>query len=303
MPEAVAVCDHYAGSQRFFDKAMGLRQRLGNHFDITLDLEDGAALEDVASSVAWVRDALTGQPSATGIGRFGVRIHPLRHPAFDSEIASLLAQPLDSLAYLTLPKPESLSDVQEAIQRIHQICQQNGFRQPPYLDVLIETHGALAEVQQIAALPNVRVLSFGLMDFVSSHGGAISDDAMRSPGQFEHALVRRAKIEIAAACHRYGKTPSHNVSVKYDDAQQTLADAQRARSGFGFARMWSIHPSQIEPILQAFAPSPDQVELAETILQKAAAANWGPIEHKGLLHDMASYRYYQNLVNSFREMP
>jgi citrate lyase subunit beta/citryl-CoA lyase len=39
--------------------------------------------------------------------------------------------------------------------------------------VLIETPGALHEVWQIAALPRVESIDFGLMDFVSAHHGAI----------------------------------------------------------------------------------------------------------------------------------
>jgi len=40
------------------------------------------------------------------------------------------------------------------------------------LHALVETHGALAEVQALAAHPRIQSLSFGLMDFVSAHRGA-----------------------------------------------------------------------------------------------------------------------------------
>jgi citrate lyase subunit beta/citryl-CoA lyase len=46
-------------------------------------------------------------------------------------------------------------------------------------------------------------LSFGQMDFTSSHRGAIPAKAMQSPGQFDHPLLRRAKVEISAACHTH----------------------------------------------------------------------------------------------------
>ncbi|MBC8863274.1 CoA ester lyase, partial [Escherichia coli] len=69
--------------------------------------------------------------------------------------------------------------------------------------------------------------------------------AMRSPGQFEHPLVRRAKLEIAAACHAHGKTPSHNVTTEVRDMNVVAGDARRARDEFAFTRMWSIHPAQI----------------------------------------------------------
>ena len=67
------------------------------------------------------------------------------------------------------------------------------------MHVLIETHGALRDVWQIAALPGVESIDFGLMDFVSGHHGAIPASAMRSPGQFEHRLIARAKAEVVAA--------------------------------------------------------------------------------------------------------
>ena len=63
----------------------------------------------------------------------------------------------------------------------------------PPLHVLIETHGALEDVRMIAALPQVESLSFGVMDFVSAHYGAIPSAAMRSPGQFTQALRLRAQ--------------------------------------------------------------------------------------------------------------
>jgi citrate lyase subunit beta/citryl-CoA lyase len=162
--------------------------------------------------------------------------------------------------------------------------------------VLIETHGALSAVREIAALPQVECLSFGVMDFVSDHYGAIPGSAMRSPGQFSHALISRAKAEIAAACHAYGKCPSHNVTTEIRDTTVVAHDAARAFREFGFTRMWSIHPSQIKPILAAYAPETEEVEDASAILAAAQAAHWGPTQYEGALHDRASYRYYWTVL-------
>jgi citrate lyase subunit beta/citryl-CoA lyase len=134
------------------------------------------------------------------------------------------------------------------------------------------------------------------MDFVSDHYGAIPGSAMRSPGQFSHALVTRAKTEIAAACHAYGKCPSHNVTTEIRDTTVVAQDAARAFREFGFTRMWSIHPSQIRPILAAYAPEAEEVEDASSILAAAQAAQWGPTQYKGALHDRASYRYYWTVL-------
>ncbi|HWZ46915.1 MAG TPA: CoA ester lyase, partial [Herbaspirillum sp.] len=61
---------------------------------------------------------------------------------------------------------------------------------------------------------------------------------------------------------------------------------------FAYTRMWSIHPDQIAPIVEAMTPAQDMIDDAAQILEKAQSAAWGPIQHKGRLHDRASYRYY-----------
>ncbi|MGS0758658.1 CoA ester lyase, partial [Roseateles sp. GG27B] len=83
--------------------------------------------------------------------------------------------------------------------------------------------------------------------------------AMSADGQFSHPLVVRAKLEIAAAAHACAKTPSHCIVTEFKNAKAIYAAAVRAASEFGYTRMWSIHPTQIQPILDAFAPSVAEV--------------------------------------------
>jgi citrate lyase subunit beta/citryl-CoA lyase len=142
----------------------------------------------------------------------------------------------------------------------------------------------------------VQVLDFGLMDFISGHHGAIPASAMRSPGQFEHALVRRAKAEVVAAALAAGVVPAHNVTLDLKNVYQTHDDARRARTELGFLRMWSIYPAQIQPIVAAMQPDFSEVVTGCEILQAAQKASWGPIQHAGELHDRATYRYFWELV-------
>ena len=130
------------------------------------------------------------------------------------------------------------------------------------------------------------------MDFVSAHGGAIPSDGMGLAGQFSHPLVLRAKLEIASACHAHGKVPSHCVVTEFKDQAAMKQAAQRAARELGYTRMWSIHPDQIEPILEAFAPTAQEVEKSARIIAAAHAADWAPIALDGQLHDRASYRYF-----------
>ena len=185
----------------------------------------------------------------------------------------------------------SESDVQRAAA---QIDVAGGAGVP--LHALVETHGALAEVRAIAAHPRIESLSFGLMDFVSAHRGAIPASAMSAKGQFEHPLVVRAKLEIAAACHAQAKVPSHCVVTEFKHARALMDAATMACRQFGYTRMWSIHPDQIRPIVDAFTPSVAEVDLAVEIMLAAQAAQWAPIRHRDTLHDRASYRYYWQVL-------
>ncbi|WP_162041580.1 CoA ester lyase [Undibacterium sp. YM2] len=293
LPVILPVCDHYAGSEKLMRKSIALQQELGGVFDITLDCEDGAAAGNEINHANLVTSLVNGTDNH--YQRLGVRVHDVHHPAFEQDLEIILPACADKLAYLVLPKINNVAELQTALQRINHVGKRTD-GQPVPVHVLIESHGALAEVQQIAALPQVECLSFGLMDFVSAHFGAIPASAMRSPGQFSHPLVLRAKLEIAAACHRYGKVASHNVTTEIKDASVVANDAHRAASECGYTRMWSIHPDQIRPIIEAFTPDENDIHDAIGILGQAKKQDWGPIQWQGQLHDRASYRYYWTIL-------
>jgi citrate lyase subunit beta/citryl-CoA lyase len=291
-PVSIPVCDHYAGSEKLMRKSIALQQELGPIFDITLDCEDGASAGNEEKHARLIATLVASEDNR--FNRIGARIHHPTHAAFETDIA-LIGEQAKRLAYLVVPKVENVADVKHTIQLINRHAKKAGRTDLP-IHVLIETHGALADVHAIAALPQVECLSFGIMDFVSEHYGAIPGNCMRSPGQFTHPLIVRAKLEIAAACHAHGKTPSHNVTIEIKDTSTVANDAQRAASELGYTRMWSIHPQQIKPILKAFAPRGSEVNEAAAILTEAQMTQWGPIQHNGKLHDRASYRYYWTIL-------
>jgi citrate lyase subunit beta / citryl-CoA lyase len=115
-------------------------------------------------------------------------------------------------------------------------------------------------------------------------------------GQFEHPLVLRAKLEISAACHAAGKTPSHGVVTEFKNTKALQAAAEKACRLLGYTRMWSIHPSQVRVIVDAFSPTAAEVDQAIEIIVAAQAAGWAPIRHHDTLHDRASYRYFWQVI-------
>lgn len=290
--------DHYAGSEKMMRKALALQQELAHHgrsiFDVTCDCEDGAHAGAEAEHASMAAEVIISADNV--FGRVGARIHDITHPHWRQDLEILVAHAGRRLAFLTIPKVRSAEDARSQIDALRAIESQCQLSRTIPVHVLIETHGALREVWQIAALPGVQSLDFGLMDFVSGHHGAIPGSAMTSPGQFEHPLIARAKCEISAAALANGVVPSHNVTTELKDLAYIRRDAERARREFGYLRMWSIHPNQIVPIVEAMRPDFSEIEAATAILSAAQDKDWGPIQHAGKLHDRASYRYYWELL-------
>ena len=287
------VCDHYSGVEARMRKSLQLQQEMIEEFgacvfDVTLDCEDGAPVGGEAEHAALV---VALASLAGGKARVAVRVHPVDHPAFEQDIATIAGKAGKRLSHIMLPKVERVEDIERAAKAIDAA----GANDLP-VHALIESPAAVHRAFEIAAHPRLQSLSFGLMDFVSAHGGAIPAQAMGIEGQFTHPLVVRAKLDISSACHAHGKVPSHGVVTEFKDAKALGRAASRAAREFGYTRMWSIHPDQIRPILEAFAPDAKEIETAATILAAAQAAGWAPISHGGKLEDRASYRYHWQVL-------
>ncbi|MFZ5520498.1 MAG: HpcH/HpaI aldolase/citrate lyase family protein [Pseudomonadota bacterium] len=294
--DMLPVCDHYSGVEERMRKSLALQGSLAEHalFDVTLDLEDGAPVGGEHEHALRVAE-LVDSP-ANRFDRVGSRLHPVTHPHFEDEVDTLVGRCGTRLAYLMVPKVDSVAVAERAIATIDAACDRHGLARRIPVHALIESPAAVSQVHAIAAHPRLESLSFGLMDFVSAHGGAIPASAMTLDGQFSHPLVMRAKLEIAAACHAYGKTPSHGVVTEFKQTRALEKAATRASKELGYTRMWSIHPDQIRVIIESFAPVVAEVDDAVDILLAGLAAGWGPIALRGTLHDRASYRHYWHVL-------
>lgn len=287
------VCDHYCGVEDRMRKSLQLQAEMLDEygacvFDVTLDCEDGAPVGAEAAHVRLVARLAHETPPGQ---RVAVRVHAVDHPSFVDDMAVVAGELASRLCHVMVPKVEGPQD----IDRVCESLDRYGASQLP-VHALIESPSAVHQAFAIAAHPRVQSLSFGLMDFVSAHAGAIPASAMGVAGQFQHALVVRAKLEIASACHANGKVPSHCVVTEFRDHAALSLAACKASQEFGYTRMWSIHPTQIRPIVEAFAPTSDEIHAATEVLVAAAHAAWAPISVGGTLHDRASYRYFWQVL-------
>jgi citrate lyase subunit beta/citryl-CoA lyase len=125
------------------------------------------------------------------------------------------------------------------------------------------------------------------MDFVSRTRRHSSEGMGIEGSSASAGAARQARDRLGRP--RIGKVPSHAWSPSSTTPPLRTA-ARRAARELGYTRMWSIHPNQIRPIVEAFSPDEQQIDQASAILLAAAQADWAPISHGGVLHDRASYR-------------
>ncbi|AOE49642.1 HpcH/HpaI aldolase/citrate lyase family protein [Kangiella sediminilitoris] len=290
----IPSCEHFAGSEKLINKALELQDKLGPVFDITCDCEDGAQAGKEKEHAEMIARILSSDTNKHNMA--GVRIHDYTHPHWQADVDILVPAIGDRVAYFTLPKTSCAAHIQEMVDYIKAKAKDAGIDRKIPIHVLVETHGALRESWEIAEIDWVQVLDFGMMDFVSDHQGAIPASCMRSPGQFDHPLLARAKSDMVTAALANGVVPAHNVTLDLKNPYQTYKDAERARNEFGFLRMWSIYPTQIKSIVDAMKPDYSEVNDAANILIAAQDNDWGPIQYEGELHDRATYRYYWQLL-------
>jgi len=177
----IPACEHFAGSEKLILKALSLQDPatpngVGPVFDITCDCEDGAASGQEQAHAEMIVRVLNSEANKYKMA--GARIHDYTHPHWKKDIDILVGGAGDVLSYITIPKCTDIAQAREMITYIQQVAKQHSIGREIPVHILIETHGALRQVHQIAQLPWLQVLDFGLMDFVSAHHGAIPAAAM-----------------------------------------------------------------------------------------------------------------------------
>ena len=64
------------------------------------------------------------------------------------------------------------------------------------------------------------------------------------------------------------RSPIDGVTTDTGNRERLLADVQRARA-FGFGGKLCIHPAQVAPVDETFAPTPNEIEWARRVIQAA----------------------------------
>jgi citrate lyase subunit beta / citryl-CoA lyase len=207
---------------------------------VILDLEDAVPFDAKDAARSALRRDFTDLPVVVRVNAAGSAAHA----------ADLMAVSALRPAAIILPKAESPSFVEALANTL--ACQ---------VIALIETARGLANARQIAAAQGVARLAFGSVDLCADLGCAHEREIL-APARFELVLASRL-AGIAA--------PIDGVTVRLDDLSETSSDAAHARD-LGMGGKLCIHPSQIAPVREAFAPGEAEIAWARRVLASGDGA-------------------------------
>lgn len=210
-----------------------------------LDLEDAVALDRKEEARETVRAFLDAHAD---LSRVAVRVNPPATGEGRADLAMLAAAP--RIAAVLVPKVGDVADLGHASDLAGDL---------PQIALIESAHG-LARCEAIAAGPHVVALAFGPYDLAAELGSTTDIDVM---------LPHRARMLVAARAA--GRWAIDGPSREYGDASIPARDAEHARR-LGYDGKLLIHPAQLVPVRDAFAPSPQDVAYARRVVDAAQRA-------------------------------
>lgn len=225
---------------------------------IILDLEDSVPPEEKRAARVSLPASIASL-AGHGVAAL-VRVnHGLRGLVPDLEAA---VQP--GLAALVLPKVEDPGFVREVADAVAELEDERGLPQGGVRLLLqVETPASLFVLPAIAAAhPRVAAITLGPEDFAAAMGG-VPDEA----------LLLGPNLAVLAAARAAGVLPMGFVGSigDYADVAGFAARIAQARR-LGFTGALAIHPAQVGPMNEGFAPSAAERDWAERVMKGAEEA-------------------------------
>jgi citrate lyase subunit beta/citryl-CoA lyase len=218
---------------------------------VILDFEDSVAPAEKDAARPLVRNALRTL-DWRGAERM-VRINQL--PAGLEDLPFVVGH---GAQLILIPKVESPQQVVAVAEEAARLA---GVARPPWLMPILESaRGVLAAADIAGAHPTVCALTIGLEDFTADIGAARTEKGTESFW---------ARSVVVAAARAAGVQPIASV---YSDVanREGLLQAVREAKELGFEGMGCIHPRQIAPVHEAFAPTAVELKRAQRIVRAFA---------------------------------
>jgi citrate lyase subunit beta/citryl-CoA lyase len=225
---------------------------------VVVDLEDAVA--PAAKDLARAKLAAWLVPQRPAHLPIFVRINSAGSPWFRDDLA-LCGHP--GVAGIVLPKAEQAADLAA-------LADAGAAAVLP----LVESALGVWNAAELARAPRVRRLLFGAIDF--------SLDAGIEEGH-EQLLYARSQLVLVSRVAGI-EAPVDGVTTVLDDPAVVRADTLRARA-LGFGGKLCIHPQQVGPVNEAFAPTAAELAWAGRVMAAAAASDGAAVALDGRMVD------------------
>jgi citrate lyase subunit beta/citryl-CoA lyase len=253
---------------------------------VFLDMEDGVPAAERGEPARAAAVAALARPF--GAPTLAVRVNAVGTPWCLGDLTAVVNAP-GRLDVVLVPKVEDPGQVAFVCHLLDALEAQSG--RPPGaigVELQVESAGALARVERIAAAcpPRVEALVFGPGDFAASLGApqTMVGELPAVPGADPAGMALFAMV-VAARAH--GLQAVDGPFGGIGDVEGLVRSAARARA-MGCDGKWSIHPSQIAVLNEAFTASAQEVARARAIL--AALGDGGAASMDGEMVDDATRR-------------
>ncbi len=269
---------------------------------ILFDLEDAVAVQEKEVARERVKAALLAQ----AIRRHGaneranephyfVRVNPPDTPFFRDDVEAVAKL---GITGVVLPKVEENEHVYVLEHLLDQWEADAGTRQPPIEIVpLIETARGLYHAYELAkASKRIRRLLFGSVDYALDIRATLTK-------QGHELLYARSHLVVASRAAGL-EPPIDSVFLDVHDSAGLTEETRLARQ-LGFQGKLIIHPKQIAPVHDAFAPTSEERAEAESVIaayEQSVAAGGGVILLDGKMIDLPVVERARKTLDTARSM-
>ena len=228
---------------------------------LIFDLEDAVAPD--AKEAARAQAATAASSGAYGHREITIRCNGLDTPWGADDLAAAATSGADAVV---IPKVDSVA----YLDRISDRLDAGGAPGTMAIWAMVETPTAIFDVRALAAHPRVAVLVMGTNDLVKELRAVAGDG--------RSTLTPYLAMAVLAA-REAGKAILDGV---YNNVRDPDGFRVEAVQGFemGFDGKTLVHPSQVEPTNEIWAPSEEEIEHAHRVIDAFAAAE---AEGKGVV--------------------
>ncbi|MBP2369443.1 HpcH/HpaI aldolase/citrate lyase family protein [Pseudonocardia parietis] len=279
-----------ASNEHMFAKAAAAGADL-----VFLDLEDACAPAEREAARPKAARAL--RELDWGATTRAIRMNGVDTRWAHGDVIEVVTAAREALDVIIVPKVRAARDVWWVDVLLTQLEETLGLGKRIGLEVLIEEVEGLQEVDAIArSSDRLEALIFGAGDFSASQGARVDtnfDPRADYPGDLWH--YARSRIVVAARAAGIEAVDAPYPNYRDPDGYRTACERAGA---MGFAGKWAIHPSQVEPANDVFAPTPEEIAHARRTVaayRDAEAAGRGATGLDGMLVDAAHLRHAETV--------